>query len=312
MAIIVTGGLGFIGSNFVLRHLGKYDEQIIVIDNESYASNRRNLSVVANDKRVRAHKVDICDADKMGKIFKSYKPRMVYNFAAESHVDNSIASDDAFVQTNIVGTHNLLKFVREYDTNLIHVSTDEVYGSLPLEGVDKFTESTPYSPNNPYSATKAASDHLVRSYYRTHGVKAVVTNCSNNYGPRQHHEKFIPTIIRKAKANEKIPVYGDGKNIRDWLYVTDHCDALLKIASNFTPGERYNIGGHCELSNIVMTRFILDMMGKSHSLIEFVTDRPGHDSRYAISYRKLEMQLGWRPVTHLEIGLKKTLEWYNA
>jgi dTDP-glucose 4,6-dehydratase len=239
----------------------------------------------------------------------------VIHLAAESHVDRSIEGPMDFVLTNVVGTVNLLEAARatwkgEAGHVFHHVSTDEVYGSLGKEG--KFTETTAYAPNSPYSASKAASDMLVRAYDHTFKSLITISNCSNNYGPHQHHEKFIPTIIRKAKANEKIPVYGDGKNIRDWLYVADHCDALLKIASNFVPGERYNIGGQCELSNIVMTRFILDMMGKPHSLIEFVTDRPGHDARYAISYRKLETQLGWKPVTHLEIGLKKTLEWYNA
>lgn len=312
MTVIVTGGLGFIGSNFVIQHLERHKDDVIVVDNESYASSRENLSVVASDKRLKAHKVDISDPKRLRKVFEKYKPSMVYNFAAESHVDNSIHSDYQFIQTNIIGTHNLLQLVREFDTKLLHVSTDEVYGCLPLEGNDKFTEQTPYSPNNPYSATKAASDHLVRAYYKTHGVKAVVTNCSNNYGPRQHAEKFIPTIIRRAKAGEPIPVYGNGNYIRDWLYVDDHCTALLDIGDKFVYGERYNIGGHYEVSNINLVKYVLSVMGKPQSLITYVKDRPGHDTRYAISTKKIQRELGWHPTTTFESGMRKTLEWYNA
>lgn len=312
MTVIVTGGLGFIGSNFVIQHLERHKDDVIVVDNESYASSRENLSVVASDKRVKAHKVDIADPKRLRKVFEKYKPSMVYNFAAESHVDNSIHSDYQFIQTNIIGTHNLLQLVREFDTKLLHVSTDEVYGCLPLEGNDKFTEQTAYSPNNPYSATKAASDHLVRAYYKTHGVKAVVTNCSNNYGPRQHAEKFIPTIIRRAKAEEPIPVYGNGNYVRDWLYVDDHCTALLDIGDKFVYGERYNIGGHYEVSNINLVKYVLSVMGKPQSLITYVKDRPGHDTRYAISTKKIQRELGWHPTTTFESGMRKTLEWYNA
>lgn len=312
MTVIVTGGLGFIGSNFVIKHLERHKDDVIVVDNESYAASRLNLGVVSTDLRLRAHKVDIADPKRLRKVFERYKPTIVYNFAAESHVDNSINSDFQFIQTNVIGTHNLLQLVREFDTKLLHVSTDEVYGCLPLNGTAKFTEQTPYSPNNPYSASKAASDHLVRAYAKTHKIKAVVTNCSNNYGPRQHAEKFIPTIIRCATAGEPIPVYGNGSNVRDWLYVDDHCTALLDIGYNFITGERYNIGGHHEISNLNLVKYILDVMGKSYSLIKFVNDRPGHDTRYAISTNKIEKEIGWRPTTPFELGMRKTLEWYNA
>jgi dTDP-glucose 4,6-dehydratase len=211
-----------------------------------------------------------------------------------------------------MGTLNLLHLVKEYQIKLLHVSTDEVYGSLSLDTNDVFTEKTPYNPLNPYSASKAASDHMVRAYVNTHKIKAVVTNCSNNYGPRQHAEKLIPTIIRRAKSNFTIPIYGNGSNVRDWLYVDDHCDALLRIGEGFIYGERYNIGGHNELANITLARYILDLMGKPRSLIEFVKDRPGHDARYAISTKKIEKELKWRPTTTLEVGMRKTLEYYNA
>jgi dTDP-glucose 4,6-dehydratase len=210
-----------------------------------------------------------------------------------------------------MGTLNLLHLVKEYQIKLLHVSTDEVYGSLELSD-EPFNEKTPYNPLNPYSASKAASDHMVRAYVNTHKIKAVVTNCSNNYGPRQHAEKFVPTIIRKAKANEPIPIYGNGYNIRDWIFVDDHCDALMRIGDAFVYGERYNIGGRNELRNLNMAWFILDMMGKPRSLIEFVKDRPGHDTRYAISNKKIEKELKWRPTTTLEVGMKKTLEYCNA
>jgi dTDP-glucose 4,6-dehydratase len=311
MTVLVTGGLGFIGSNFVIRHLAKYpDERVVVVDNESYAASRTNLSCVAD--KVIVHKVDIADKDRMNKVMAKYMPHIIYNFAAESHVDNSITDDSVFYQTNVMGTLNLLHLVKEYGIKLLHVSTDEVYGSLALDTNDVFTEKTPYNPLNPYSASKAASDHMVRAYVNTHKIKAVVTNCSNNYGPRQHSEKLIPTIIRRAKANMTIPIYGNGSNVRDWLYVDDHCDALLRISEGFIYGERYNIGGHNELTNLSLARYILDLMGKPRSLIEFVKDRPGHDARYAISTKKIEKELKWRPTTTLEVGMKKTLEYYNA
>lgn len=311
MTVLVTGGMGFIGSNFVIRHLEKYpDERVVVVDNESYAASRNNLSCVAD--KVIAHKVDIGDKDRMKRVMEQHMPHIIYNFAAESHVDNSINDDSVFYQTNVMGTLNLLHLVKEYQIKLLHVSTDEVYGSLDLDGNDKFTENTNYNPLNPYSASKAASDHMVRAYVNTHKIKAVVTNCSNNYGPRQHAEKLIPTIIRKAKANEPIPIYGNGLNVRDWLYVTDHCDALLRIGEAFVYGERYNIGGHNELTNLALTRYILDLMGKPRDLITFVKDRPGHDARYSISTKKIEKELKWRPTTTLESGMKKTLEFYNA
>jgi dTDP-glucose 4,6-dehydratase len=316
MTVFVTGGLGFIGSNFVHSHLKRYpSEHIVVIDNQSYAANGNNVNGCWEDYRFKSKKVDIRNHRDLELLYDDHLPSITYHFAAESHVDNSIAGDEEFLSTNINGTHNILKCIRKYGGRLIHVSTDEVYGSLGLDDPG-FTEDTPYNPRNPYSATKAASDHLVRAYVNTHNIDAIVTNCSNNYGPRQHHEKFIPTVIRHIKENKPVPVYGAGKNVRDWLYVEDHCDALMTIGNNAKTGARYNIGGGFECSNIEMVTMILDIMGKPVHMyqdwIKFVDDRKGHDLRYSMDSVKLRNELGWDAKTKIQDGLIKTLEWYNA
>jgi dTDP-glucose 4,6-dehydratase len=316
MTTFVTGGLGFIGSNFVISHLKKYpNDEVIIIDNCSYAANEYNLDGYWNDWRVKLKRCDIRNHGHLESLYHDYEPHITFHFAAESHVDNSIVGDDVFLATNINGTHNVLKCIRKHGGKLVHVSTDEVYGSLSHDD-PPFTENTPYDPRNPYSATKAASDHLVRSYVNTHKLEAVVTNCSNNYGPRQHEEKFIPTVIRNIKNNTPIPVYGTGQNVRDWLFVEDHCEALLAIGQNFKSGERYNIGGGHEMSNLEMVTLILDLMGKPvhmyQNWINFVTDRKGHDFRYAMNANKIYKELGWSAKTKIVQGLEKTLEYYNA
>ncbi len=314
MTTFVTGGLGFIGSNFVISHLKKYPaDEIVVLDNQSYAANGSNLNGFWEDWRLNVKKVDIRNLEFVDHLYQDYEPEITFHFAAESHVDNSIRGDDDFVSTNVVGTHNILKCIKRHGGKLVHISTDEVFGSLSHDD-PPFTENTPYNPRNPYSATKAASDHLVRSYVNTHGIDAIVTNCSNNYGPRQHREKFIPTVIRNIKNNTPIPVYGSGQNIRDWLFVEDHCEALLTIGQNFKRGERYNIGGGHEMSNIEMVTLILDIMGKPvnmyQSWINYVSDRKGHDFRYAMNSNKIFKELGWSAKTKIVEGLEKTLEWY--
>ena len=312
MTTFVTGGMGFIGSNFVFAHLKKHpSDYVFILDNQSYASNANNILGLYEDYRVTNIKVDIRDRDTLDRLYKLYTPEITYHFAAESHVDNSIDSDDEFLSTNINGTHNILKCIRTHGGKLVHVSTDEVFGSLGAFS-EPFNEHTPYNPRNPYSATKAASDHLVRAYVNTHRINAVVTNCSNNYGPRQHAEKLIPTIIRKAKANQEVPIYGTGLNIRDWLYVDDHCDALLTIGENFVPGDRFNIGGGYEINNLSLAYLILDMMGKPNTLVHFVQDRKGHDFRYAMDSRKMKACFNWSAKTEFVDGMKKTLEWYGA
>jgi len=315
MTTFVTGGLGFIGSNFVISHLKKYPgDEIVIIDNHSYSANGSNLNGHWEDWRVNVKSIDIRNLEFLDNLYKQYEPEITFHFAAESHVDNSIRGDDDFLSTNINGTHNILKCIKKHGGRLVHVSTDEVYGSLGHDD-SAFNESTPYDPRNPYSATKAASDHLVRAYVNTHGIEAVVTNCSNNYGPRQHREKFIPTVIRNIMNNTPVPVYGTGQNVRDWLFVEDHCDALLTIGQNFKSGERYNIGGGHEMSNIEVVSLILDLMGKPvhmyQNWINFVTDRKGHDFRYAMDSSKLERELGWKAKTNITEGLRKTLEWYK-
>lgn len=313
MTIFVTGGLGFIGSNFVFRYLQAHAaDTVVILDNYSYAANTKNILGLYEDYRVRIERVDICNLNRMKQLYEEYQPSKTFHFAAESHVDNSINGDDEFLQTNILGTHVILKCIRKFGGRLIHVSTDEVYGSLPLGTLDEFTEETSYDPRNPYSATKAASDHLVRAYINTHGIDAIVTNCSNNYGPRQHPEKFIPTIIRSLKQDKPIPVYGTGNNVRDWLFVEDHCDALITIGDNAKTGERYNIGGGFECSNIEMVNMLIDLSGVKKFSINFIEDRKGHDLRYSMQSAKLRRELGWEPKTNIRDGLIKTLEWYNA
>jgi len=320
--ILVTGGCGFIGSNFIRYLLDESDftGRIVNADKLTYAGNPENLSGIAEKfpKRYEFVKADICDPDAMSEIFETYSIDAICHFAAESHVDRSIAEPDAFIKTNITGTFNLLEMARRYKDHIMlfhHVSTDEVYGTLGADGF--FTEDTPYSPSSPYSASKAASDHLVRAYHKTYSIPVTLSNCSNNYGPYQFPEKLIPLMILNALEGEPLPVYGDGRNIRDWLYVKDHCKAVWTIMKEGRRGETYNIGGRCEMYNIDVVRMICDLLGQikpggksGRHLITFVKDRPGHDLRYAIDFSKLEKELGWTPAESFETGMKKTIQWY--
>lgn len=320
--ILVTGGCGFIGSNFIRYLLDESDftGRIVNADKLTYAGNPENLSGIAEKfpKRYEFVKADICDPDAMSEIFETYSIDAICHFAAESHVDRSIAEPDAFIKTNITGTFNLLEMARRYKDHIMlfhHVSTDEVYGTLGADGF--FTEDTPYSPSSPYSASKAASDHLVRAYHKTYSIPVTLSNCSNNYGPYQFPEKLIPLMILNALEEEPLPVYGDGRNIRDWLYVKDHCKAVWTIMKEGRRGETYNIGGRCEMYNIDVVRMICDLLGQikpggksGRHLITFVKDRPGHDLRYAIDFSKLEEELGWTPAESFETGMKKTIQWY--
>ena len=305
MTILVTGGAGFIGSN-LLHHLKKsYDEEVICIDKLTYAANLSNLP-----KDVRSYVTDIANEHDCEFVFKKNKPRVVFHLAAESHVDNSIKDCSPFIHTNINGTVNLLNLSVKYEVEkFIHISTDEIYGSIE-EGY--FTENSNYAPRNPYSASKAASDHFVMAYHNTYGLPAIITNCSNNYGPRQHQEKLIPTIIHKLLKGEKIPVYGDGKQIRDWLYVQDHCEALCEVWLRGKVGQKYNIGGECEIRNIDLIRMILDRMNMTEDMIEYVEDRPGHDRRYSTDITKIRHELKWSPRFSIEQGLDSTIEWYES
>lgn len=328
--ILVTGGAGFIGSNFVPHLLEtRPDVHIVNLDLLTYAGNLQNLKEVENHPRYTFVQGDICDTELVERIFSEHRIDGVIHFAAESHVDNSITGPKAFLQTNVVGTFNLLEVARKYwmdaphqrkagleHARFLHVSTDEVYGSLGETGL--FSETTPYAPNSPYSASKASSDHFVRSYFHTFGLGVVTTNCSNNYGPKQHDEKLIPTIIRKALSAQPIPIYGDGSNIRDWLYVLDHCKGILLAFEKGSEGETYNIGGRNERNNLYIARTICEMLNRIHPdaeggyerLITFVTDRPGHDQRYAIDATKIEGELGWRADENFESGIEKTVQWY--
>ena len=329
--ILVTGGAGFIGANFVPYFLAKNEGfRVLNLDLLTYAGNPENLSEVANDPRYIFKQGDICDRSLVESLFQEYDIRGVIHFAAESHVDNSISGPEAFVRTNVHGTFTLIDVARKYwmdapfsyktgyeDCRFHHVSTDEVYGTLGETGL--FTETTPYAPNSPYSASKAGSDMIVRSYFHTYGMEVVTTNCSNNYGPKQHNEKLIPTIIRKALGGENIPIYGDGKNVRDWLYVLDHCTGIALAYEKGKAGETYNIGGRNERTNIYIAQRICKMLdemsprkdGKSYeSQIAFVKDRPGHDLRYAIDATKIETELGWKADENFETGIVKTIEWY--
>ncbi|WP_116138729.1 dTDP-glucose 4,6-dehydratase [Trinickia diaoshuihuensis] len=325
--ILVTGGAGFIGANFVLDWLRGSDEAVLNVDKLTYAGNLRTLESLQSDPRHIFARVDICDAAALDTLFSTHRPRAVVHFAAESHVDRSIHGPADFVQTNVVGTFVLLEAARRYWASLddsaraafrfLHVSTDEVFGSLsPAD--PQFCETTPYAPNSPYSATKAGSDHLVRAYFHTYGLPTLTTNCSNNYGPYQFPEKLIPLMIAHALAGKALPVYGDGRNVRDWLYVSDHCSAIREVLARGEPGQTYNIGGWNEKANIEVVQTICDLLdaarpkaqGSYRDQIAFVKDRPGHDRRYAIDARKLERELGWKPAETFETGLAKTVRWY--
>ncbi len=328
--ILVTGGAGFIGANFVLDWLAKSDEALVNLDILSYAGNRQTLAALDGDKRHIFVQGDIGDAALVARLLAEYRPRAIVNFAAESHVDRSIHGPEAFIQTNIVGTFHLLEAVRAYWGNLegvdkanfrfLHVSTDEVYGSL-CKSDPAFTETNRYEPNSPYSASKAASDHLVRAYHHTYGLPVLTTNCSNNYGPYHFPEKLIPLVIHNALAGKALPIYGDGQQIRDWLYVKDHCSAIRRVLEAGALGETYNVGGWNEKANLDVVHTlcaILDELqpradGQSYKTqITFVKDRPGHDKRYAINASKLERELGWKPAETFDTGIRKTVEWYLA
>lgn len=308
MRIIVTGGLGFIGSNFINYWLRQYPEDHIVnIDKMTYASDLANISD-PNNRNYKFFKADILDKEIIGKLMRDSET--IINFAAESHVDNSISSPEQFLQSNYMGVFNLLEYVRKYDLRFHQVSTDEVYGSLPLDSNDSFDEHSPYNPRNPYSATKAAADFLVRSYVNTYGIKATISNCSNNFGPNQHPEKLIPKTILNAIQGKKIPVYGNGEQVRDWIFVEDHCSALDLIIRNGRMGETYLVSSRNERRNIDMIREILKILRVSEGLIEFVEDRPGHDVRYSINPHKVEFELGWKPRYEFFGGLSFTIQHY--
>lgn len=313
MTVIVTGGAGFIGSNFVFYQLKNHPEdRVICLDKLTYAGNLSTLEPVMNHKNFRFVKVDIADREAVYNLFEEEKPDIVVNFAAESHVDRSIENPEIFLQTNILGTQVLMDACRKYGIKRYHqVSTDEVYGDLPLDRTDLFfTEDTPIHTSSPYSASKASADLLVLAYYRTYKLPVTITRCSNNYGPYHFPEKLIPLVISRALADEPIPVYGKGENVRDWLYVEDHCSAIDLVIRKGREGEVYNIGGHNEKTNLEVVKSILSYLGKSESLINYVTDRPGHDMRYAIDPAKIHNELGWLPATKFEDGIKKTIDWY--
>jgi dTDP-glucose 4,6-dehydratase len=326
--ILVTGGAGFIGANFVLDWLAQSDEPVVTLDKLTYAGNPENLQSLQGDARHTLVQGDIGDAALVGQLLAGHKPRAVVNFAAESHVDRSIHGPGDFIQTNIVGTFNLLESVRGYWSNLpadqkeafrfLHVSTDEVYGSLKKDD-PAFTESSHIEPNSPYSASKAASDHLVRAWHHTYGLPVLTTNCSNNYGPYHFPEKLIPLLIVNSLAGKQLPVYGDGQQIRDWLYVKDHCSAIRRVLEAGHPGEIYNVGGWNEKANLDIVHTVCALLdelrpradGKPYKdQITYVTDRPGHDRRYAIDARKLERELGWKPLETFDTGIRKTVQWY--
>ncbi|MGI6162141.1 MAG: dTDP-glucose 4,6-dehydratase [Christensenellales bacterium] len=313
MKILVTGGAGFIGANFIYYLLKQNsDDDIICLDALTYAGNLETLKTALENPRFSFVKGDIADRPFIDGIFSKYRPDIVVNFAAESHVDRSIEDPGVFLNTNIIGTQVLMDACRKYDAKRFHqVSTDEVYGDLPLDRPDLFfTEQTPINTSSPYSASKAAADLLALAYHRTFGLPVTISRCSNNYGPYHFPEKLIPLIITRALADQPLPVYGKGENVRDWLYVEDHCRAIDLIIRGGKPGEVYNIGGHNERKNIDVVKTILEILGKPQSLITYVTDRPGHDMRYAIDPAKIHHELGWQPETGFDKGIKQTVEWY--
>ncbi len=325
--ILVTGGAGFIGSNFVRQWLREEETPLVNLDNLTYAGNLDSLADVEQDPNYTFVHGDICDGATVAELLATHQPRAVVNFAAESHVDRSIDGPAAFVETNVVGTFRMLEAARAYWSDLseprrsrfrfLHVSTDEVYGSLGKTG--KFIETTAYAPNSPYSASKAAADHFARAYHHTYELPVLVTNCSNNYGPYQFPEKLIPLMILNAVEGRPLPVYGDGQQIRDWLYVEDHCRAIRTVLAKGTPGEVYNVGGDCERANLSVVKEIAAIVDRlrpdlphrpCESLITYVTDRPGHDRRYAIDATKIHTQLGWKPLENFQSGLERTIQWY--
>jgi dTDP-glucose 4,6-dehydratase len=327
MTILVTGGAGFIGANFVRTSLDVSDETIVNLDKLTYAGNLESLQSVSQNDRHIFEKGDITDVAFIDSLLSKYKPRAIVNFAAESHVDRSILGPEAFIETNIVGTFRLLEASRRYWTEMdaekqatfryLQVSTDEVYGSL-LPNDAAFSETNKYEPNSPYSASKASSDHLVRSYQHTYGLPTLTTNCSNNYGPFQFPEKLIPLIIHNALDEKPLPIYGDGRQIRDWLYVEDHCDAIRSVLANGRVGETYNVGGESEMTNLDVVSIVCEILdrlrprdkGKYFDLVTYVTDRPGHDRRYAVDISKIKSELGWTPAESFETGIEKTVRWY--
>ena len=326
--ILITGGAGFIGSNYVELVISNSEDEVFILDNLTYAGNLKNLKAVSHLPNYNFIKGDICNKTLIDNLFTENRFNKVIHFAAESHVDNSITGPSAFIQTNIIGTFNLVhsayclwmngpnQLKKDFkDARFLHVSTDEVYGTLGETGL--FTETTAYAPNSPYSASKASSDFIVRSYFHTYGMPVVTTNCSNNYGAHQHKEKLIPTIIRKALSGEVIPIYGNGKNIRDWIYVTDHCKGIKLVLDNGRLGETYNIGGRNERENIYIAHTICDLLDNLvpnetpyRDQMQFVQDRAGHDFRYAIDADKIESELGWKAEENFESGILKTIEWY--
>ncbi|HMH18371.1 MAG TPA: dTDP-glucose 4,6-dehydratase [Burkholderiales bacterium] len=327
MTVLVTGGAGFIGSNFVLDWVAQGTEPIVNLDKLTYAGNPANLEALKdNPAHVFVHG-DICDKDRVQRLIERHTPRAIVHFAAESHVDRSIHGPEEFVQTNVVGTFCLLEEARAYWEKLpqperdafrfLHISTDEVYGSLG-PGDPPFSETTPYAPNSPYAASKAASDHLVRAFHHTYGLPALVTNCSNNYGPYQFPEKLVPLMILNALMGKPLPVYGDGKNVRDWVFVQDHCAAIRAVLAHGRAGETYNIGGNAEKTNLEMVNAICRLLDEAQphrktphaELITFVKDRPGHDQRYAMDAGKMSRELGWKPAESFESGLRKTVAWF--
>lgn len=326
--ILVTGGAGFIGSNFVLQWLAAESSRVINLDKLTYAGNPANLASIAHDRRYKFLQGDICDREMVAESLVTHRPWAVVHFAAESHVDRSIHGPDEFIRTNVNGTFGLLEEAREYWSGMsgdekdrfrfLHVSTDEVYGSLGPDD-PAFAETTRYSPNSPYSASKAGADHLVRAYFHTYGLPVLTTNCSNNYGPFQFPEKLIPLAILHAASGKPIPVYGDGQNIRDWLFVGDHCEAIRRVLASGKVGETYNIGGNSERKNLDVVNTICSVLDElrpndpvmpHRNLIKFVTDRPGHDRRYAMNANKIEQELGWRPRETFSSGIRKTVQWY--
>jgi len=326
--ILVTGGAGFIGSNFILQWMEQERTPVVNLDKLTYAGNLRNLERVSTDPRYQFVLGDIGDREMIGRLLQNRRPRAIVHFAAESHVDRSILGPDDFIRTNVGGTFSLLESARAYWLGLndgerqrfrfLHVSTDEVYGSLGLTD-PPFSETTPYAPNSPYSASKAASDHLVRAYHHTYGLPMLTTNCSNNYGPYQFPEKLIPLVILNARNGKPLPVYGDGLNVRDWLYVGDHCDAIRTVLARGRPGETYNIGGWNEKKNLEIVETVCALLDElcpkdpvvpHRQLVTFVKDRPGHDRRYAIDARKIEREFQWRPAETFESGIRKTIAWY--